>query len=158
MTGRRSGTTLDEVAVLSSIGAWAGRALGTAVREVRRAAVTTTTTAASTGAQLAVAGGRALRRGRARSRGAATRATTELAHHATELVAQVGPATDDVRRELAGVIAPRHRRRWPWVLGAVGVAGAGAAALALRRPVAAPPAPQPPRIEDVRATQETEQP
>lgn len=45
----------------------------------------------------------------------------------------------DVRRELAARIDPgpakRHRRRWPWLLALIAVAGAAAAAVLSRRPI-----------------------
>lgn len=59
------------------------------------------------------------------------------------------PDLDDLRREVAELIAPRRRRRWPWVVAGLGVATVVGGFLAWRRPVAPAPAAEAPRVEDV---------
>lgn len=80
----------------------------------------------------------------ARGREAAARART-LERPAAPWV----PDLDDLRRDVAELIAPRRRRRWLWVVAGLGAAAVGGAFLAWRRPVAPAPAAEAPRVEDV---------
>ena len=134
---------MNEVTVLSAAGELTGRAVGTGLLLARRVVVATGQ--AATG--LVVAAGRA---------GSRATADTVRAHHrlaeraeAVSLPEVRVPDVRELRRELAAAVAPTRRRRWPWVLLALGVLTGVAYRVAVRRPVASPPAPTPPRVHDV---------
>lgn len=120
---------MNEVTVLSTAGELAGRAAGHGVLVARRAVVATTRSATTLAVRAGQASARAVRARRARE--------IRL------------PSRDAVRRDLAAAIAPTRRRRWPWAVGVLGVLAAAAVLALRRRPVAAPPAPAPPRVQDV---------
>ena len=139
---------MNEVTVLSAAGELTGRAVGTGLLLARRVVVATGRTAAGLGAAAGRAG---------------SRATADMvrAHH--RLAQQAGavslpefrvpparvPDVRGLRRELAAAVTPTRRRRWPWVVLALGVLTGVALRVAVRRPVASPPAPAPPRVQDV---------
>ena len=139
---------MNEVTVLSAAGELTGRAVGTGLLLARRVVVATGQ--AATG--LVVAAGRA---------GSRATADTVRAHHRlAERTRAVSlpevrvppvrvPDVRELRRELATAVAPTRRRRWPWVVLALGVLTGVAYRVAARRPVASPPAPTPPRVRDV---------
>ncbi|UZJ24671.1 hypothetical protein RHODO2019_16385 [Rhodococcus antarcticus] len=129
---------MNEVTVLSTAGELTGRVVGHGVVLARRGVVAGTRTATTLGVLA----------GRATSRAAAdaVRARHRVVERAGELSL---PSPDAVRRDLAATIAPRRRRRWPWVVLVLGALAGGAVVVASRRSVAPPPAPAPPRVEDV---------
>lgn len=139
---------MNEVTVLSAAGELTGRAVGTGLLLARKVVVATGQ--ATTG--LVVAAGRA---------GSRATADTVRAHHRlaerTRAVAlpevRVPPVlvqdVRELRRELAAAVAPTRHRRWPWLVLALGVLTGVAYRLAVRHPVASPPAPTPPRVHDV---------
>lgn len=135
---------MNEVTVLSTAGELAGRALGHGVLLARRSAV-----AAGRGATaLGVAAARASSRAAAdavRARRRVVEGTGSLGLPEVRL-----PSADGLRRDLAAAVAPSRRRRWPWVVLSLGVLAGGTVVAASRRPVAPPPAPAPPRVEDLR--------
>lgn len=139
---------MNEVTVLSTVGELTGRAVGTGVLLARRAVVATGRTATGLG----VAAGRAS----ARAAADAVRARRRVVEQAgaislpeVRVPAVRVPDVSELRRELAAAIAPTRRRRWPWVVLVVGALTGAALLAAVRRPVAAPPAPAPPRVQDV---------
>lgn len=123
---------MNEVTVLSAAGELTGRALGNGVRAVRRSTVALS-----------------------RSGGAAGLAAARAAGRTAADVARIRGRAASAR--VASVTVPRASRRrptWPWVLLALGVLGGGAVAAVLRRPIAPPPAPEPPRVADHRPPEE----
>jgi hypothetical protein len=129
---------MNEVTVLSTAGELTGRVVGHGVVLARRGGGAGTRPAPTLGVLA----------GRATSRAAAdaVRARHRVVERAGELSL---PSPDAVRRDLAATIAPRRRRRWPWVVLVLGALAGGAVVVASRRSVAPPPAPAPPRVEDV---------
>ena len=139
---------MNEVTVLSAAGELTGRAVGTGLLLARRVVVATGRAATGLGAAAARAGSRAT-------------ADTVAAHH--RLAERAGavslpevrvptarlPDVRGLRRELAAAVTPARRRRWPWVVLALGVLTGVAFRVAVRRPVASPPASAPPRVHDV---------
>ena len=139
---------MNEVTVLSTAGKLTGRAVGTGFLLLRRVVVATGR--AATG--LAVAAGRAGSRATADT-ALAQRRVAERTRAISLPELRVPPVrvpdVRELRRGLAVAVAPTRHRRWPWVVLALGMLTGVALRVAVRRPVATPPAPAPPRVQDV---------
>lgn len=131
---------MNEVTVLSKVGAGAGYAVGTGVRAARRGSVWLSRSGAA-----ATLGAARMSIATARDQ-AAKRAGRQLERARKDISV---PSVVEVRQELARRIEPKRRRRWPYVLGALALGAGAAAYAAFRRPAAPPPALAPPTVDDV---------
>ena len=121
---------------MTHAGETVGLAVGTGVRTLRRSAVQV----GHAGAEAAARAATAVEQKLAESGQEAARelmATTKRAQRARHIQDTIGELT-----------AARKRRRWPWLLAALGVAAAGAVVVAVTRKPAAPVLTEEPMEED----------
>lgn len=139
---------MNEVTVLSAAGELTGRAVGTGFLLLRRMVVAAGRAATGLGVAAGRAGSRATADTVVAHRRVAERARAVALPELHVPPVRV-PDVRELRRGLAVAVAPTRHRRWPWVVLALGMLTGVALRVAVRRSVATPPAPAPPRVQDV---------